>query len=78
MYEEGVDGKYFYIGDESTNGYKYGVVNIAAFLAQVMKESLNSNSCDENNWQAVSIRGSFLWFVLIICGSFAKTWCYYR
>jgi predicted chitinase len=28
----------------------YGLVNIAAFLAQVMQETIRYNACDENNW----------------------------
>jgi len=28
----------------------YGLVNIAAFLAQCMKETIQYNACDENNW----------------------------
>jgi hypothetical protein len=55
MYERGVSNAYFYIGDvDSAQGYKYGVANVAAFLAQVMKESLRYNACDENNWDLVS------------------------
>eukprot|EP00485_Elphidium_margaritaceum_P006056 CAMPEP_0202699996 /NCGR_PEP_ID=MMETSP1385-20130828/13207_1 /ASSEMBLY_ACC=CAM_ASM_000861 /TAXON_ID=933848 /ORGANISM="Elphidium margaritaceum" /LENGTH=885 /DNA_ID=CAMNT_0049357093 /DNA_START=101 /DNA_END=2758 /DNA_ORIENTATION=+ len=60
MYETGVSGNTFYLGsdfDTSTNaanGYKYGLVNIAAFLAQSMKETIRYNACDENNWDAIS------------------------
>ena len=63
MYESGVAGKYFYIGDESEQGYKYGVANMAAFLAQVMKETLRYNACDENNWELVSVSWRFDYFV---------------
>jgi hypothetical protein len=35
MVEAGVAGKRFYLGDDSQNGYLYGLVNIAAFLGQV-------------------------------------------
>jgi len=59
MYESGVAGKYFYIGDESEQGYKYGVANMAAFLAQVMKETLRYNACDENSWELVSVSRKF-------------------
>lgn len=34
MYMDGIANKHFYMGDDSPNGYKYGLVNIAAFLAQ--------------------------------------------
>lgn len=51
MNSKGVAGHFFYLGeDDSTNGYKYGLVNVAAFLAQAMKETIKYNVCDENNW----------------------------
>jgi len=53
MYEEGVANKYFYVGDDSSNGHIYGLVNIAAFLAQSMKETVKYNACDENSWDMV-------------------------
>ena len=40
MATEGVAGKRFYIGESAAeNGHVYGLVNIAAFLAQSMKET---------------------------------------
>ena len=54
MYEDGVAGKYFYMGDEGNNGYVYGVVNVAAFLAQSMKETIRYDACDENSWDLVN------------------------
>jgi hypothetical protein len=54
MYEDGVAGKHFYMGDDSPNGHKYGLVNIAAFLAQSMKETIRYNACDENSWDLVN------------------------
>jgi len=54
MYTTGVAGKKFYIGDETSNGYLYGLVNIAAFLAQAMKETIKYNACDENSWDLVN------------------------
>jgi len=56
MYKDGIANKYFYLGTEgsASQSHMYGVVNIAAFLAQVMKESLQYNACDENNWDLVS------------------------
>ena len=58
MYEDGIANKFFYLGTEGSanESHLYGVVNIAAFLAQVMKESLQYNACDENNWDLVSAR----------------------
>jgi len=49
MAAEGVAGKKFYIGDDDVeNGHVYGLVNIAAFLAQSMKETIQYDACDEN------------------------------
>lgn len=44
MYTNGVANKYFYMGDETENGPIYGLVNIAAFLAQSMKETIKYNA----------------------------------
>ena len=50
MNTKGVAGKRFYLGDDSANGHIYGLINVAAFLAQSMKETIKYNACDENNW----------------------------
>ena len=51
MVENGVAGKHFYLGnDNPENGYWYGLVNIAAFLGQSMKETIQYDACDENSW----------------------------
>jgi hypothetical protein len=49
MATEGVAGKTFYIGEDVQNGHVYGLVNIAAFLAQSMKETIQYDACDENS-----------------------------
>ena len=54
MATEGVAGKTFYIGESDVeNGHVYGLVNIAAFLAQSMKETIQYDACDENSWDLV-------------------------
>lgn len=59
MYLEGVGDYKFYIGDsnadtdDSTLGTSMGLVNIAAFLAQSMKETIKYDACDENNWDVI-------------------------
>jgi len=52
MYLEGINDMSFYLGDDvpGEEGTKIGLVNIAAFLAQSMKETIKYDSCDENNW----------------------------
>ena len=56
MYMDGVANKQYYMGDSSTNGPLYGLVNIAAFLAQSMKETIKYDACDENSWDLVNGR----------------------
>ena len=56
MHEEGVGDSFFYLGDDSDIGYHVGLVNIAAFLAQSMKETIKYDVCDENSWDLVNAR----------------------
>ena len=54
MATEGVAGKTFYVGEDvGANGYVYGLINIAAFLAQSMKETIQHDACDENSWDMI-------------------------
>ena len=54
MITQGVDGKTFYIGDsKAENGRVYGLVNIAAFLAMSVADSIRKGSCDELNSDVV-------------------------
>merc|ERR1719262_133897 len=48
MAQRGVGSVKLWIG-EGTNS-DYGMVNIAAFLAQAMQETIRYNASDENNW----------------------------
>jgi hypothetical protein len=53
MHAEGAGPYHFYMGDKSEKAdvrWKYGLVNVAAFLAQAMQESIRYDVCDENNW----------------------------
>jgi len=47
MATSGVGSLKLWLGD--TN-HVYGLVNVAAFLAQCMQETIQYNACDENNW----------------------------
>ncbi len=53
MHNEGVENVKFWLidpnVDEATN-IKYAKVAIASFLAQSMKETIQYDACDENNW----------------------------
>jgi hypothetical protein len=55
MYLEGINDMSFYLGEEVSGeeGTKIGLVNVAAFLAQSMKETIKYDSCDENNWDII-------------------------
>lgn len=35
------------------NGHVYGFINIAAFLAQSMKETIQNDACDEKSWDMI-------------------------
>ena len=45
--------KVFFLGDPSKGlrGFNAGLVNLAAFLANVMVESITTDSCDEVGWE---------------------------
>eukprot|EP00798_Chlamydomonas_sp_ICE-L_P007361 gene7361-485_t len=49
MQSKGVDGKVFWLGDNADES-THGMVSLAAFLAQSMKETIQYDACDENNW----------------------------
>jgi hypothetical protein len=54
MHEFGVDGTTLYLGDDSDIGHQVGLVSIAAFLAQSMKETIKYDACDENSWDYIN------------------------
>jgi len=54
MYERGVGGQRFWLGNDGEQNPDYGLVNIAAFIAQSMKETIRYDVCDENNWDATT------------------------
>jgi len=56
MATSGVGNLKLWMGD--TN-HVYGLVNIAAFLAQVMQESIRYNACDENNWSDLAVSNKY-------------------
>mmetsp|Transcript_21289 Transcript_21289/g.46201 ORF Transcript_21289/g.46201 Transcript_21289/m.46201 type:complete len:643 (+) Transcript_21289:160-2088(+) len=51
----GADFK-FELWEGNGNKYHYGLVNLAAFLANCMVESIEADTCDELNWQQVAGR----------------------
>ena len=50
--------------------FMYGLVNVAAFLAQAMKETIRYDACDENSWDRVGSRETYpirLVIVTVLC-----------
>lgn len=47
------DGRYFFLvdPDEGLRGFNAGLVNLAAFLANAMAESIDHDSCEEFHWE---------------------------
>ena len=41
----------FYLGLDNPSHWEYGLVNIAAFLAQAMTESIKHDACAEHQWE---------------------------
>ncbi|KAL3788522.1 hypothetical protein HJC23_006560 [Cyclotella cryptica] len=54
MNGKGVNDMYFFLGGDDEKEYKYGLTNVAAFLAQSMKETIKYDACDENSWDLVN------------------------
>lgn len=48
MATQGIGKEKLFVGEGGN--FKYGLVNLAAFLGQCMKETIMYNACDENNW----------------------------
>ena len=56
MHSQGIADKKLYTGGddpECKHCHMYGLVNLAAFLAQAMKETIRYDACDENSWDRV-------------------------
>merc|ERR1719316_1798273 len=47
-------GEYKLVGGQSQEDANMALVNIAAFLAQSMHETIQYDACDENNWDSTS------------------------
>lgn len=74
MHSQGVAGNKIYLGtspdDDDDSGeeqcnhcHMYGLANVAAFLAQAMKETIRYDACDENSWDRV---GADLWYPISV------------
>ncbi|MCB9620694.1 MAG: hypothetical protein H6724_14745 [Sandaracinus sp.] len=57
MFESGIGEMHLWLGDEDASDEvrtRQALVNLAAFLAQAMKETIKYDACDENNWDATN------------------------
>ena len=56
MASDGAGGFKLDVGTDAdgAKAYQYGLANLAAFLAQAKKESIQYNACDENSWDLVN------------------------
>lgn len=64
----GADFQFFLF--DSTGDYVYGMVNTAAFLANAMVESISTDSCDENNEEAINGR----YAISNACGQYKRSY----
>jgi len=72
MHQVGVAGKKIYTGGDCDHCHMYGLVNVAAFLAQAMKETIRYDACDENSWDRV---GDLLMYPLSnACGQLGQSY----
>jgi len=60
---------------------RYGLVNLAAFLAQSMQETIQYNACDENNWSnqaVVQSAGGSTYSSASACGQLGQSYQSYQ
>ena len=79
MHSQGVAGKTIYLGppvtengEECAHCHMYGLVNVAAFLAQAMKETIRYDACDENSWDRVGDR--LMYPIANACGQLGQSY----
>jgi len=53
VHSTGVANHKLYLGGDCSHCHMYGLINVAAFLAQAMKETIRYDACDENSWDRV-------------------------
>jgi hypothetical protein len=79
MATQGVGKMKLFVGEGQN--YKYGLVNLAAFLGQSMKETIMYNACDENNWsdpKYVATVGGEAYTSSYACGQGAQSYQDYK
>jgi len=82
MATAGVAGRTLYAGPpEDATGYRFGLVNLAAFLAQSMQETIQYDACDENNWSndaTTAITGGTAYTAASACGQLGQSYQHYQ
>jgi len=79
MATQGIGSQKLYIGEGAN--FKYGLVNLAAFLGQSMKETIMYNACDENNWSnpaVVQDFGGVSYSAAMACGQGGQSYQDYK
>jgi len=79
MASRGVGSAKLWIGEG--DNHVYGLVNIAAFLAQCMQETIQYDACDENNWSdgsTVQKVGGTVYSSASACGQLAQSYQNYE
>merc|ERR1712038_1055672 len=79
MATRGVGAVRLWVGEGQN--HVYGLVNIAAFLAQCMKETIQYDACDENNWSDNSVVqkvGGTVYSSVSACGQLSQSYQDYR
>jgi len=75
MASKGVGTLKLWLGEGSQ--HTYGLVNIAAFLAQCMQETIQYNACDENNWSdkaVIAKHGGAAYSATSACGQLHQSY----
>jgi len=79
MATRGVGNSKFWLGDAG-DAPVYGLVNVAAFLAQSMQETIQYNACDENNWSDLAVAaetGGAVYPATAACGQLKQSYQHY-
>lgn len=80
MAVQGVGKAKLWLGG-SVSEINYGLVSIAAFLAQTMQETIQYNACDENNWSdpaVVAQAGGSAYSATSACGQLHQSYQDYK
>jgi len=72
MHSQGVAGKKIYLGGDCAHCHMYGLINVAAFLAQAMKETIRYDACDENSWDRVG--ADLMYPISNACGQLGQSY----